>query len=1180
MNKAGSSWENSIKLNELTSDEDTNNDSTSSDDEEESKGKPQAKSKGDKVNGVSTKQKQKVDNFFNRTDLNKTVVDYFNIPITVKTLKRLKSGKGNAKYKYLNDDVILFYLEILSKGAPHCFFHTPYFYEQMVDKNSKDDDANHNYRVTSSKQENQLKNLEKIFVPIHKPVHWCLACINLRDKCFEYYDSFRETDIGQKYAEQCLEKVKELLKIEAEKEHYNITPPIEEWSFKIRNDIPQQTNGFDCGVFLCKYAEFASRDRDFTFTQNDIVTFRYQIALDILHYQKAKTLEKLWVSNLRKHYKLLLQALPIKVSKKILNGNYAFTVDEQKTLIEYSENATQSVLSAMVQKTTGKFNEKIAHFVSVLVQHDIPFVGVSFDEAKAAVLQFQQTQYEITTEGNVKIVQKPVTTAVVNGPFFFELLSSFKSQLNGYGAELVERTRAPTLVDVLCGLETYSTNRTKWLEFVHTPLEPTVEGKQQLEKEVDLGDGTPPGVWVLLYLARLEYFEVPAHLESLPEGENNKVNVRIRNSVYSVQFETTKPNNVKITETLAPESEEDGFEFQKTALPALLHTLQPPRLLDLLRSILADDEEKQAVEEKVTSEVFELKHVWKIASELPLNNNDIRALIVLVNSEYFDGHLRWTTVGFTNDRVVFIDSKEQFKYNIKTGSQITDKEDIQLNDNALSVPALLQKLSTNRKDDFKNMTSRYLATPLWVSRTFSQYSNRYLLQFARDEFPVLEGLTNAGNTCFANSVLQCLFATASFTGYLQTTHSKYEHSSPQEKCFLCSLSTLWDQRSDKTPNNTEDFATKILWNKMKFTEKGMDSSVKFFEKVLEELDHFPAVRDLFRNPGLKLKTCPDTTCAHKTRTDIPYNQLNLALYADAQEGSSTALYEVLLNSTRSTASDFRCESCKETVNVDIQDTFPNFAPIITLSLERKTTNQNDAEFDTRKIEIPEVFDFGDFGGSGPQWYSLVGVVVYRTLHYVAYVKYRESWYLANDSKFTKITETAFKDIDEISTHSVFLVYERRAPVGYPSEQQVPLTGWLAPQSRASEVLQWLPSSNTHFRKVLEDVVAGTNIPHTRVQLKEWIDRLTLKYNEYDEKDMSGIFQVHQFITQLNNEYFQKRKCNARTDRIVLMPSNRDLLQHAESSTQNHKTTSLTKKKNPLHQQKKPPPTKKKPQLKK
>ena len=46
--------------------------------------------------------------------------------------------------------------------------------------------------------------------------------------------------------------------------------------------IPYQTNSYDCGVFICKYAEYISTDKPFDFTQKDMIHFRKKIQLSIL----------------------------------------------------------------------------------------------------------------------------------------------------------------------------------------------------------------------------------------------------------------------------------------------------------------------------------------------------------------------------------------------------------------------------------------------------------------------------------------------------------------------------------------------------------------------------------------------------------------------------------------------------------------------------------------------------------------------------------------------------------------------------------------------------------------------------------------------------------------------------------------------------------------------------------
>ena len=46
--------------------------------------------------------------------------------------------------------------------------------------------------------------------------------------------------------------------------------------FKLRlvPDAPQQTNGYDCGVFLCQYAESIRRRKHPSFTQKDMPSLR------------------------------------------------------------------------------------------------------------------------------------------------------------------------------------------------------------------------------------------------------------------------------------------------------------------------------------------------------------------------------------------------------------------------------------------------------------------------------------------------------------------------------------------------------------------------------------------------------------------------------------------------------------------------------------------------------------------------------------------------------------------------------------------------------------------------------------------------------------------------------------------------------------------------------------------
>jgi Ulp1 family protease len=48
-----------------------------------------------------------------------------------------------------------------------------------------------------------------------------------------------------------------------------------------KRQVPQQNNGFDCGVFTCLFAEYVSNGRPMDFSPYDIEFFRKRIALCI-----------------------------------------------------------------------------------------------------------------------------------------------------------------------------------------------------------------------------------------------------------------------------------------------------------------------------------------------------------------------------------------------------------------------------------------------------------------------------------------------------------------------------------------------------------------------------------------------------------------------------------------------------------------------------------------------------------------------------------------------------------------------------------------------------------------------------------------------------------------------------------------------------------------------------------
>lgn len=199
-----------------------------------------------------------------------------NIDITGEILQCLRPRE------WLNDEVINVYLELLKereKREPKkflkCHFFNTFFYKKLISGR-----GGYNYqsvrRWTSQRKLGYyLLECDKIFVPIHKEIHWCLAVINKKDKKFQYLDSLRGRD------NQVL-KVLARYFVDEVKDKSGKDIDVSSWKQEFVEDLPEQKNGFDCGVFMIKYADFYSRDIGLCFNQEHMPYFRLRTAKEIL----------------------------------------------------------------------------------------------------------------------------------------------------------------------------------------------------------------------------------------------------------------------------------------------------------------------------------------------------------------------------------------------------------------------------------------------------------------------------------------------------------------------------------------------------------------------------------------------------------------------------------------------------------------------------------------------------------------------------------------------------------------------------------------------------------------------------------------------------------------------------------------------------------------------------------
>ncbi|KAH8495059.1 hypothetical protein H0E87_018297 [Populus deltoides] len=224
--------------------------------------------------------------------------DNSNIDITGQTLRCLAPGT------WLNDEVINLYMELLKererrepKKFLKCHFFNTFFYKKLTGGVKGGFDYRAVKRWTTEKKLGYfLIDCDKIFVPVHQEIHWCLAIINKKDHKFQYLDSLKGRDIRvlESLAKYYAEEVKDKSKKDID---------VSNWEREFVEDLPEQQNGcfeettqqiytgatfdaslrrYDCGVFMIKYADFYSRGVGLCFGQEHMPYFRLRTAKEIL----------------------------------------------------------------------------------------------------------------------------------------------------------------------------------------------------------------------------------------------------------------------------------------------------------------------------------------------------------------------------------------------------------------------------------------------------------------------------------------------------------------------------------------------------------------------------------------------------------------------------------------------------------------------------------------------------------------------------------------------------------------------------------------------------------------------------------------------------------------------------------------------------------------------------------
>jgi len=177
---------------------------------------------------------------------------------------------------HLNDEVINQYMDLITERSPNTVYaFNTFFYLALSDKGY--------CHVSRWTKKIDIFSKKKLFIPVHveEENHWCLVCVNFTERSIKYFDSLG----GRNF--KCLKLILKYLMLEYD-DKKGKDFQASGWILMNVKNCPQQMNLWDCGVFVCMFAEYLSRDAPLNFSQKNMERFRRQIEFEI----KKKKLRK------------------------------------------------------------------------------------------------------------------------------------------------------------------------------------------------------------------------------------------------------------------------------------------------------------------------------------------------------------------------------------------------------------------------------------------------------------------------------------------------------------------------------------------------------------------------------------------------------------------------------------------------------------------------------------------------------------------------------------------------------------------------------------------------------------------------------------------------------------------------------------------------------------------------
>jgi sentrin-specific protease 1 len=232
---------------------------------------------------VSAEECEFLDNIFsidNMQEIDEVVIGRRGtVSITLGSLKTLRPKK------WLNDEVIWFYLERIC-DEEHQFFPS-FLMAQLLQVGHAESEGVYDYEAVSGYSKKVFRNkdifsFKVLAIPINiDTIHWAVVIVFMKERCIQYYDSMDTRDNkGKPYVENAFQYLKD----EHMCRHKCDLPEMKSWrrEWNSPGNIPQQQNGFDCGVYCLSFIANVLYNIPTPTSEQEADVRRKQIALAIL----------------------------------------------------------------------------------------------------------------------------------------------------------------------------------------------------------------------------------------------------------------------------------------------------------------------------------------------------------------------------------------------------------------------------------------------------------------------------------------------------------------------------------------------------------------------------------------------------------------------------------------------------------------------------------------------------------------------------------------------------------------------------------------------------------------------------------------------------------------------------------------------------------------------------------